>query len=292
MESNGKTIEFEARFPLNTKTRNNRIYTAECMKQSISAEYIQEQLKTGGLLGMIRNTTGMTPCFDSTKLGVDPAKAAFSLREIDVVEGDSETAVIGKGKTLDTPYGRELVEAIGRKIAFSIAPRGIGSIVDGVVQPDFRLITFDLIPEPNYPAGEHYEDFHSRYMPIGEFLIRSYDGDPDVDPSEILDQYWLDMISKINKSESSDEEILVYLKKTNTDPNFIESIRTHEGNISIKLRMASMYGSTGDTHIPNSFGKLYPEDPNAKKYIMGIDKASGKDKTVIRHPDGRQEVIE
>lgn len=82
----------------------------------------------------------------------------------------------------------------------------------------------------------HYENFHRRYMDSSTFLAWSFDGDEKASPAKNLDECWRETITKVNKSESSFEDILYKCKLDDIDPNKIESIETVFGQLSITLK--------------------------------------------------------
>ena len=45
---------------------------------------------------------------------------------------------------LQTPMGKLVKALMDDKVKLQIVPRGIGSVKDGVVQPNYKLITFDI----------------------------------------------------------------------------------------------------------------------------------------------------
>lgn len=143
-----ETVKLVAKIPLDRPNRNGRVYTSECMEKAIAEEHIQEGLKNGTLLGgFAEPPTGNL----SRDLSIDPTKAAFSINRLNIEKGEDGNNLVAGLSTLPNHLGALMKHAIHTKVAFSLAPRGVGKveIVDGVptVQPGFRVVTYDLIKD-------------------------------------------------------------------------------------------------------------------------------------------------
>lgn len=99
---------------------------------------------------------------------------------------------------------------------------------------EFFLRLKEYARRPN--ERPHYENFHRRYMDSGTYIAWQYDGDPDHPASVNLDNCWREIIDKVNKSESSFEEVLYKCKLDDIDPNKIEIVETVFGQLSIQLK--------------------------------------------------------
>ena len=67
-----------------------------------------------------------------------------------------ENKVYGKAKILDTPMGKIAKTFIDEGVRLGVSSRGVGSIRESngmkLVQPDFKLITVDLVSTPSGPG--------------------------------------------------------------------------------------------------------------------------------------------
>lgn len=90
-----------------------------------------------------------------------------------------------------------------------------------------------------YPNNhEHYEDFHHKYMKIDAFLARSFDGDPDRSPVDMLDEYWYPIIQMVNHTDMSPVEILPIFKNYDVNPYSVTSI--YPGPLAILIRIRKL----------------------------------------------------
>jgi hypothetical protein len=68
----------------------------------------------------------------------------------------NENVVFGKAKILDTPCGKIAKTFLDEGIRLGVSSRGLGSIKESngmkVVQPDFKLMTVDIVAEPSGPG--------------------------------------------------------------------------------------------------------------------------------------------
>lgn len=62
------------------------------------------------------------------------------------------TTAIGKAQILDTPCGKIAKTLIEQGIKLGVSSRGLGSLKNGVVQNDFRLICVDIVSDPSGPG--------------------------------------------------------------------------------------------------------------------------------------------
>jgi hypothetical protein len=68
----------------------------------------------------------------------------------------NENIVFGKAKILDTPCGKIAKTFLDEGIRLGVSSRGLGSIKESnglkIVQPDFKLMTVDIVAEPSGPG--------------------------------------------------------------------------------------------------------------------------------------------
>lgn len=67
-----------------------------------------------------------------------------------------ENTVFGKAKILDTPCGKIAKNLLDEGIRLGVSSRGLGSIKESngmkIVQPDFKLMTVDIVADPSGPG--------------------------------------------------------------------------------------------------------------------------------------------
>jgi hypothetical protein len=68
----------------------------------------------------------------------------------------NENIVHGKAKILDTPCGKIAKNLLDEGIRLGVSSRGLGSIKESngmkIVQPDFKLMTVDIVADPSGPG--------------------------------------------------------------------------------------------------------------------------------------------
>lgn len=64
---------------------------------------------------------------------------------------DGNTAV-GKAQILDTPCGKIARALMESKVKLGVSSRGLGSLKNGVVQNDYKLICVDIVSDPSGPG--------------------------------------------------------------------------------------------------------------------------------------------
>jgi len=119
--------------------RNGRIYIKEHMLPEV-ARYKKDFVDTRRALGELSHPEGPQ---------INPDKVSHLITKL---EFDGNLC-IGQATILDTPNGRIVKEFIDAGVGFGVSTRGLGSIKEsnGVkyVQPDFRLVTVDIVLDPS-----------------------------------------------------------------------------------------------------------------------------------------------
>lgn len=64
---------------------------------------------------------------------------------------DGNTAV-GKAQVLDTPCGKIARALMESKVKLGVSSRGLGSVKNGIVQNDYKLICVDIVSDPSGPG--------------------------------------------------------------------------------------------------------------------------------------------
>ena len=64
-----------------------------------------------------------------------------------------DNIVHGTAVILDTPMGKIAKSLIDEGVKLGVSSRGVGTMKNSVVQPDYRLITVDIVSEPSAPSA-------------------------------------------------------------------------------------------------------------------------------------------
>jgi hypothetical protein len=122
--------------------RNGRIYIKEHMAPEV-ARYKRDFIDTRRALGELSHPEGPT---------INPDKVSHLITKL---EFDGNLC-IGEAKILDTPNGNIVKSFIDAGVNFGVSTRGLGSIKESngikYVQPDFRLVTVDIVLDPSGKA--------------------------------------------------------------------------------------------------------------------------------------------
>ena len=112
--------------------RNGNVYPRKLVEENIAR--LQETIKNGGLIGELDTPTDSIIHFSNTSHLIKNVR----------LENDD---LMVDYQILNTPCGKLAQVLIDEQVKIKIVPRGIGSIKDGVVQPNFKLVTFDIAGE-------------------------------------------------------------------------------------------------------------------------------------------------
>lgn len=111
---------------------NNRIYTRETLQHMVDrVNEAGPKRRMFGTLGQSDSNTGATKMDDASHLVLS-------------ADLDGDNHVSAEIEVLDTPPGKALEDLLASGRA-EIVPVGIGSVMDGIVGPDYKLIRFDIV---------------------------------------------------------------------------------------------------------------------------------------------------
>lgn len=140
-ESNGKrSYKINGPF-IHTEeaNRNGRIYIKEHMLPEVS-RYKRDFVDTRRAVGELSHPEGPQ---------INPDKVSHLITKL---EFDGNLCV-GEATILDTPNGNIVKSFIDAGVNFGVSTRGLGSIKESnglkYVQPDFRLVTVDIVLDPS-----------------------------------------------------------------------------------------------------------------------------------------------
>lgn len=132
------------------KNGNGRIYPYETFKKE-SDRYLAEIVKKGYALGSLDHE-------DSSEISLKTASHIIDdLWWKDSDQGEKQ--LFGKLRLLNTPHGQIAKEIVLSGIPLGISSRAVGSIEKNhaqgadIVQPDFHLITYDIVGTPSNPGS-------------------------------------------------------------------------------------------------------------------------------------------
>jgi hypothetical protein len=118
-----------------TKNRNGRIYPKSIMEGEVR-RFHDEKIKTNRAVGALDHPPTPTVML----------KDACHIIEDLFMEG---TIGYGVARMLDTPDGRIAKTLMSEGIKLAVSSRGLGSLQNGVVDSNFKLLTIDIVSEPS-----------------------------------------------------------------------------------------------------------------------------------------------
>lgn len=118
------------------KNRNGRTYPMNLWEEQVNA--YQNEIKTGSINTLMEYE-------HPARSEVDPMKAVSKINKL-WIEGNK---VMGEAVLLDNPQANQLKSLIDNGVKISVSSRGVGSVgVNGIVE-SFKLITYDIVPNPS-----------------------------------------------------------------------------------------------------------------------------------------------
>lgn len=117
------------------KNRNGRVYPRALWEEQVK-EY-QANFYNGSINTLMEYTHP-----DRTE--VDPMLAVAKITSLKI-QGNH---VLGEAVLLDNPQANQLKSLIKNGIKISVSSRGVGTVENGIVK-DFKLITYDIVPNPS-----------------------------------------------------------------------------------------------------------------------------------------------
>jgi hypothetical protein len=133
-----------------TKNANGRIYPKSLLKREI--DRIQENINGRAITGEIDHPSDPMPRLQGAACVVTEAR----------MEGNK---VFGTLEALKTPNGMVLEGLIRSGVRLGISSRGVGSLSESedgtkLVQDDYQLLTWDVVPNPSTPDAWLGENAH------------------------------------------------------------------------------------------------------------------------------------
>ena len=123
----------------NEQNRNGRVYVKEHMLPEVT-RYKRDYIDTRRSLGELSHPEGPQ---------INPDKVSHLITKLDF----NDHRCYGEAKVLDTPNGNIVKSFIDAGVNFGVSTRGLGSIKESngikYVQPDFRLVTVDIVLDPS-----------------------------------------------------------------------------------------------------------------------------------------------
>jgi hypothetical protein len=118
------------------KNRNGRVYPRNLWEKEVKS--YQNEINAGSINTLMEYE-------HPARSEVDPMKAVGKIISL-VIKGNY---VMGEAVLLNNPQANQLKSLIDNGVKISVSSRGIGSVGnDGVVE-DFKLITYDIVPNPS-----------------------------------------------------------------------------------------------------------------------------------------------
>jgi len=136
----GKSKEYRIEGPYiqaEVKNKNGRVYPKNIVEREVNV-FNKEKIKANRALGELDHPP--TPTVN--------LKNVSHVIESLVMEGNNG---IGKAKILDTVSGRTASSLLEAGVKLGVSTRGVGSLNGSQVNPDFKLITVDLVADPSAP---------------------------------------------------------------------------------------------------------------------------------------------
>lgn len=122
--------------------RNGRIYIKEHMLPEVS-RYKRDFVDTRRAVGELSHPDGPQ---------INPDKVSHLITKLEF----EDNLCVGEAVILDTPNGNIVKSFIDAGVNFGVSTRGLGSIKESnglkYVQPDFRLVTVDIVLDPSGKA--------------------------------------------------------------------------------------------------------------------------------------------
>ena len=145
VEETGGKKQYKIKGPYihcNEQNRNGRIYSLEHTIPEVN-RYIREYVETKRAVGELSHPEGPQ---------INPDKVSHLITKL---EFDGPLCM-GEAIVLDTPNGQIVKSFMDAGVNFGVSTRGLGSIKESngikYVQPDFKLVTVDIVLDPSGKA--------------------------------------------------------------------------------------------------------------------------------------------
>lgn len=175
------------------KNRNGRIYRAAILEREI-IRYNEEFVSKNRAVGELDHPPTPT---------VSYKEACHLITKLEFNKDDN----IGYGRAtiLDTPIGRIAKSLMDGGVRLAVSSRGVGSLQEGYVGEDFRLLTVDIVSNPSAPSA-----FVEGILENKEFIIK------DNMIVEVAIEQLEEAISKSTKNLYSD--LSLFIQKLRKNP--------------------------------------------------------------------------
>ncbi len=134
--SDGEAVWVEGAFgTVNQKNKNGRIYPRAVMAKAIK-QYNEEftiRKRSLGELGHPKNPA------------INLERVSHIVTELKLVGNE----IHGKAKIIQSPYGDIAKNLLNDGVTLGVSLRGVGSVANGVVQNDYKLLAVDLVNDPS-----------------------------------------------------------------------------------------------------------------------------------------------
>lgn len=241
-ESSGKTekkYKIKGIFStIGEMNRNKRSYPLTEWQREVNK--YQENFKNG-------STNLLMEWEHPPRTAVDPMKAVAKIESLKI----DGKYVLGEAVLLDNPQANQIKSLIDNGIKISVSSRGVGNVNNGVVS-NFKLITYDIVPDP------------SDYNAVMNGMVESYQLNEG-----ILQDKTFDVDNNGNIFESKNEDKLMFTKK-----EFAQAINEKFNSI---LNIFRLKGEEEKTELAQKKLDYYKEE--VKKRFNGAPEELD-DKTV------------
>lgn len=118
------------------KNRNGRVYPRKLWESEVQS--YQNEIKAGSINTLMEYE-------HPARSEVDPMKAVAKITSLEI----KGNYVMGEAVFLNNPQANQLKSLIDNGVKISVSSRGVGSVGnDGIVE-SFKLITYDVVPNPS-----------------------------------------------------------------------------------------------------------------------------------------------
>lgn len=121
------------------KNQNGRIYPEQIMSREVNRLY-ESKIVNSRLVGELDHPT-------TSGINLDRVSHLITELKMDGKNG------FGKAKIIPTPCGNIAKSLIESGFKIGISSRALGTVKNGIVQNDLRLITADLVADPSAPEA-------------------------------------------------------------------------------------------------------------------------------------------
>lgn len=181
-----KTYKLKGIFStIGVKNRNGRVYSRELWEREVKA--YQNELESGSI-----NT--LMEFEHPPRTEVDMMQAVAKMNKL-YIKGNY---VMGEAVILNNEKSKQLKCLIDNGVKISVSSRGVGTVENGVVT-DFKLITYDIVPNPsdfnatmNGICESHENGVHELYQ-LNEGILQGktfgIDKSGNIVPRDISESY-------------------------------------------------------------------------------------------------------